>query len=113
MKNNQNTLPAVAASAADFSSASGPVTIRMNNDYLFRALLQRNNKVLKGLICSLLHLDAAQVQSAVIMNPIELGDTVVSKNFFLDIKVLLKDSSIINLEIQVINENDWVERSLS
>lgn len=113
MKNNQNTLPAVAVSAADFSSASGPLTIRMNNEYLFRALLQRNNKVLKGLICSLLHLDAAQVQSAVIMNPIELGDTVVSKNFFLDIKVLLNDSTIINPEMQVINEHDWVERSLS
>lgn len=33
MQNNQITLPAVAVSAADFSSASGPVTIRMNNDY--------------------------------------------------------------------------------
>lgn len=29
---------------------SGPLTIPMTNDYLFRALLQRNNKVLTGLI---------------------------------------------------------------
>ena len=29
-------------------SATGPVTIRTTNDYLFRALLQRNNKVLRG-----------------------------------------------------------------
>lgn len=33
-------------------SATGPVTIPMYNDYLFRALLQRNNRVLKGMICS-------------------------------------------------------------
>lgn len=98
---------------ADFRSASGPVAIRMNNDYLFRALLQRNNNVLKGLICSLLHLNSAQIQSVTIMNPIELGDSINSKNFFLDIKVLLNDSAIINLEMQVINEYNWVERSIS
>lgn len=34
-------------------SATGPVPIRMSNDYLFRALLQRSNTTLKGLICSL------------------------------------------------------------
>lgn len=102
-----------SAPYADFRSASGPVAIRMNNDYLFRALLQRNNNVLKGLICSLLHLSSAQIQSVTIMNPIELGDSINSKNFFLDIKVLLNDSAIINLEMQVINEYNWVERSLS
>lgn len=114
---NNTIISGVLASAdsvnADFSSASGPVTIRMNNDYLFRALLQRNNRVLKGLICSLLHLDASQVRTVVITNPIELGDTIVSKDFFLDIKVLLNDSTIINLEMQVVNEYNWVDRSLS
>lgn len=112
---NRKSAPSVSVASvnADLNSASGPVTIRMSNDYLFRALLQRNNKVLKGLICSLLHLNAAQVQSVVITNPIELGDTINSKNFFLDIKVLLNDNTIINLEMQVINEHDWVERSLS
>ena len=34
----------------------GKLTIPMTNDYLFRALLQQNNKVLTGLIASLLHL---------------------------------------------------------
>lgn len=33
-------------------SATGPVPIRLSNDYLFRALLQRSNSTLKGLICS-------------------------------------------------------------
>jgi len=40
-------------------SATGPVTIPMTNDYLFRALLQRNNNVLKGLLCSLLQMKEA------------------------------------------------------
>lgn len=38
------------------TNLTGPLTISMTNDYLFRALLQQNNKVLKGLISSLMHL---------------------------------------------------------
>ena len=34
----------------------GEVSYNMTNDYMFRAVLQSNNKVLRGLICSLLHL---------------------------------------------------------
>ncbi len=96
-----------------FASATGPVSIPMHNDYLFRALLQRNNRVLKGLICSLLHLDSEQILSVVIANPIELGETIDTKTFFLDVRVILNDHARINLEMQVINELNWVERSLS
>lgn len=95
------------------SNATGPVNIPMTNDYLFRALLQRNNNVLKGLICSLLHLTPKQVRSVVITNPIELGRAIDEKDFILDIKCLLNDNTVINLEMQVINEHDWPERSLS
>lgn len=100
--------------APDFlNSATGPIAIRMTNDYLFRALLQRNNKVLRGLICALLHLKPEQVQSAVITNPIELGSAIDEKTFILDVKVILNNNIIINLEMQVINEYNWPERSLS
>lgn len=94
-------------------SATGPVPIRMSNDYLFRALLQRSNSTLKGLICSLLHLRDEEVISVTILNPIELGTPVDAKTFFLDVKVSLNDHSIAHLEMQVINQCNWVERSLS
>ena len=94
-------------------SATGPLSIPMTNDYLFRALLQRNNHVLIGLISSLLHLPPLDISSAVITNPIELGDTIDNKTFILDIRVCLNDNVIINLEMQVINQHNWVERSLS
>jgi len=61
------------------NSATGLLAIPMTNDYLFRALLQRNNKVLKGLICALLHLDPSDVSSVVIANPIELGNAIDDK----------------------------------
>ena len=40
----------------DFQNATGNIPFNMTNDYMFRAVLQKNNKVLRGLICSLLHL---------------------------------------------------------
>ena len=94
-------------------SAKGPVKIPLTNDYLFRALLQKNNYVLKGLICSLLRLSPDNVSSVEITNPIELGTSIDDKTFFLDIKVILNNQVIINLEMQVINEHNWPERSLT
>ena len=94
-------------------AATGPVTIPMTNDYLFRALLQRNNNVLKGLLCSLLQMKEEQIRSVVITNPIILGEAIDEKDFFLDVNIRLNNHSIIDLEMQVINEHNWPERSLS
>lgn len=110
----QNTAVSPPMSASDFpDSATGPIAIRMTNDYLFRALLQRSNKALKGLIGSLLRMNPEQIQSAVITNPIELGESIDEKTFILDVKVILNKNVIINLEMQVLNEYNWPERSLS
>ena len=109
---NANTHTITTAANTTLDSATGPVTIPMHNDYLFRALLQRNNRVLKGLICSLLHLDDRQVRTVTITNPIELGQPIDNKTFFLDVRVLMNDHTYINLEMQVINEYNWIERSL-
>lgn len=48
-----------------------------------------------------------------IANPIELGASITDKTFILDIKILLNDQTILNLEMQVTNQHNWVERSLS
>lgn len=92
---------------------SGDIGFPMTNDYLFRALLQKNNRVLKGLISALLHMDEKSIVSATIENPIELGQSIDDKTFILDVRVLLNDKKIIDLEMQVINQRNWVERSLS
>ena len=92
--------------------ATGPVQIPMTNDYLFRALLQKNNHVLKGLICSLLHLKLDAVISVEILNPIVLGEQIDNKDFIMDIRCLLNDNTIINLEMQVVNQRNWPDRSL-
>lgn len=91
----------------------GAVRYDMTNDYMFRAVLQSNNTVLRGLICSLLHLDENEVISVVVTNPIILGDANKDKEFRLDVNVLLNDSTLINLEMQVTNRLNWHERSVT
>ena len=92
---------------------NGALLVPMTNDYLFRALLQQNNLVLKGLICALLHMEEADISSVIITNPIRLGDSIDNKTFVLDINVIMNQHHIINLEMQVINLNNWQDRSLS
>lgn len=93
-------------------TASGPVRFNMTNDYMFRAVLQENNKVLRGLICSLLHLSEKEIIPAEITNPIILGESITDKEFRLDINVRLNDRTLINLEMQVDDRMDWPNRSL-
>ena len=109
MQSNSTTLHA----STDWHSLTGPVPIRMTNDYLFRALLQTDNETLKHLIADVLHLPPDEIVTADILNPIELGRDLDAKEFILDVKVKLNHHSILNLEMQVLNYKDWPERSLS
>ena len=98
---------------ATYMGASGVISYNMTNNYMFRYILQKNKKVLKGLICSLLHLSPDHVVKVEITNPINLSGNISGKEFILDINVMLNDNRQINLEMQVANEYNWPERSLS
>ena len=104
---------ATPQTSSDWKQATGEINIKLVNDYLFRALLQKNNRVLKGLIASLLHMKMEDIQSVIIKNEIILGKHIPDKAFILDIRVLMNDNSIINLEMQVVDQCNWVERSMS
>lgn len=90
----------------------GEILYGMTNDYMFRAVLQSSNKVLRGLICSLLHLAESEVISVEIINPIILGDSIKDKEFRLDINVILNNHTLINLEMQIANKLNWKNRSV-
>lgn len=68
---------------------------------------------MKGFLCSLLHLNPGDVRTVQILNPIELGERISDKEFILDIKILMNDDTVIDLELQVNNQYNWPERSLS
>jgi len=96
-----------------FKQATGTIDFTFTNDYMFRAVLEKNQKVLKALICALLHLEPSTIRSVEITNPITLGDCKEDKDFILDIHVALNDDTDINLEMQVKRQSYWTERSLS
>lgn len=97
----------------DLSTVNGPLGIKLVNDYLFRALLQKNNNVLKAMIASLLHINPQDIHSVKIENEIVLGHSIEDKEFVLDIRVLMNNNTVLNIEMQVINLHNWVERSMS
>lgn len=105
--NTKNAFPLPA-----LEDAVGKIPYNMTNDYMFRAVLQQDKMVLSGLIGALLHLDPESLDVE-ITNPIELGKSLDNKTFILDICVTINSKTLLNLEMQVINYNNWKERSLS
>ena len=104
--------PSIKAPAVPFEEASGAIPYNMTNDYMFRIVLQENETVLRGLVAALIHQDPESIQTK-ITNPVLLGDTIGKKDFILDVNVLINNETSMNLEMQVINEHDWTDRSLN
>ena len=92
---------------------TGKLPFRMTSDILFKILMQSSTKVLKGIVCSYLDLSSEIIKSIEISNPISLKEDISGKEMILDVKAILNDKTIINLEMQVVNYQDWPERSLS
>ncbi len=94
-----------------YQNATGPVRFKLTNDYLFKALMQENQNVLKHIICSLLYTTPDNVTDISIDNPIILGERIDNKDVILDINVSFNNGERINLEMQVVNEYNWPDRS--
>ena len=96
-----------------YEQATGKPAYGLTNDYMFRAVFQNSELARKGLIASVLHMNPNQIQSVDIRNPIKLGEEIEDKEFVLDIEVLLNNNHVINLEMQMTNQHNWQDRSLS
>ncbi len=111
----QNQIKKETRSEGEFSSETltGQLPYTLTNDFFFKAFLQKNETALRGLLSALLSLKPDEISSVTITNPIEEGETIDDKNIILDIKLLLNDTHVINLEMQVANLGNWPERSLT
>ena len=97
---------------APIMEAKGKIDYGLTNDYMFRAILQKSRKTLIGLASALLHLNPEDIRDIEITNPIILGESINAKTFILDVNILLNNSSMLNLEMQVNNLHNWENRSL-
>jgi predicted transposase/invertase (TIGR01784 family) len=98
--------------ATSYKEATGKITYGMTNDYMFKIVLESNLNILKALICALLHLVPTDAITIHVENPITPGASIGDKGFVLDIKVLMNGKIIINLEMQLTNLGNWIDRSL-
>jgi predicted transposase/invertase (TIGR01784 family) len=106
MTKNQND-------AHPWESLTGPLPLRMTSDYLFKYLLQSDADVLQAIICAYLDINSNNIRNIQVINTISLADDPAKKEMILDIKAEMNDDTIINLEMQVLNNHDWPERSIS
>ncbi|WP_026526377.1 Rpn family recombination-promoting nuclease/putative transposase [Butyrivibrio sp. VCD2006] len=97
----------------EYLNATGKIKYNMTNDYMFRIVLQKDKNTLINLISSVLDIPVEIIKDVQIQNPIEPGDSIDDKEYQLDILVLLNNNTFINLEMQVVNYENWPERSLS
>ena len=72
---NESTTVTINPTDNGWQYATGEIPISMTNDFLFCTMLEKNNAVLKSLICALLHLPPEELQTAEIRNPISSGHT--------------------------------------
>ena len=98
---------------ADYEHATGEIPYNMTNNYMFIAVLQEDKFALRGLVASLLHRDPEEITDITILNPIELGVDIDLKDYILDLVLTFSDNNIMNLEMQVRNQGNWVPRSIS
>ena len=92
---------------------TGELPYTLTNDFFFKAFLQKNETALRGLLSALLSINPEEIISIIITNPIHEGDQIDDKDMILDLKVILNNAQIINLEMQVANLGNWPERSLT
>jgi len=95
-------------------NATGKIPVTLTNDLVLHSVTQQNEKVLRGLIASLLMIDPEEIISIRLLNPIDYR-TYDAKEVVLDIKVELNENKLINVELQIHITTDspwWINRSL-
>ena len=100
-----------SAVPVSFEEATGPIDVTLKNDMMFHLVMARSKKALKGLVCSLKGLDPAEVKDVELTNPIDYS-LYTTKEIVLDVKVMLNNNEIIDIELQMYKDNNWELRSL-
>ena len=92
---------------------TGKLRYTLTNDYLFHIVFQKNKKILRGLIRSLLNLQNEEIVDITLENRIQSGNNINDKSIVLDLLITLNGNRKLNIEMQVLNRKDWPERSLT
>ncbi len=92
--------------------AAGEVKYPLKQDLMFHLVMQQSKEALKGLLAALLSVSPEDIKDTRILNPISNGKYSEDKEIILDIKLILNNNHIINIEIQIYTYTFWINRSL-
>ncbi len=86
--------------------------LKITNDYVFKTIFGKkgNEEILKDLLISILNIEIKEIE---ILHDVHLERlTQENKESILDIKATLNNNIIVNIEMQVRNEYNMIDRSL-
>lgn len=91
----------------------GRMRYTLMNDFLSKYSLQTDLYALRGFLAALLRIDVDSITSITVCNPIEPGNDITEKECILDLKLVINNNKIINVEIQSRFQDFWPERSIT
>jgi len=96
----------------DVFPLTGKLRFPLTHDYMFTSSFQRNTYALQGFLSAMLGIPPDSITNLEILNPIQPGSSIDSKDIILDVKVCLNNLTIIDVEMQVAHYDYLPERFL-
>ena len=93
-----------------YKNATGVIEYTLKSDLIFHYVMQKSKDALLGLVCSLKGLSPAEVRNIIVLNPIDLSN--IGKETVMDLKLILNNNEILNIELQVYTDKYWIQRSI-
>ncbi|SFC26878.1 PD-(D/E)XK nuclease family transposase [Butyrivibrio sp. YAB3001] len=95
---------------SSYQNATGTIEFSLTSDIMLHYVMQQSKRALKGLVCSLKGIDPSMVKDILVQNPIDLN--ALQKETVMDLKLLLNNGEILNIELQMYTDKYWILRSI-
>ena len=93
-----------------FKEATGIIEYTLTADLVFHYVMQQSQRALINLVCALKGIPIERVVSIEVLNPIDLNGNI--KETVMDLKLVLNNNEIINIELQMYTDEYWISRSI-
>ena len=93
-----------------YETATGKIEYTLQSDMMFHYVMQKSKGALTGLVCALKGIAPSEVKDIHVENPIDLNNA--ARETIMDIKLTLNNNEIMNIELQMYFEEQWIQRSI-
>lgn len=93
-----------------YETATGVIEYTLTSDLMFHYVMQKSKAALTNLVCALKGINPEDVKEIIVKNPIDLNSN--AKETIMDLKLILNNNEIINIELMLYMDIHWVKRSI-